>query len=143
MGKFIYVISKIGVSFILPILISVLAIVISVLSSCTKEGAPGTPGTNGNANVHTHTYTGSWIKTGSEYDLTINDPDITQDIINNGSVEAFYTLDNGTSWTSIPLTIGSVTIVYTYAVGRITIASTGGSSAPTPVLWKIVTIAGN
>lgn len=112
-------------------------------SSCTKEGAPGTPGSNGNANVHTHTYTGTWIKTGSEYDLTINDPDITQDIINTGSVTAFYTLDNGTSWTSIPLTIGSVTIVYTYAVGKITIASTGGSSAPTPTLWKIVTIAGN
>jgi hypothetical protein len=73
---------------------------ILLISSCGKDGAPGPQGPSGNANVHSSTFVvtnSQWQTTGTsgtDYEkfIDLNDPYITQDILDNGAVLVYCRL---------------------------------------------------
>jgi len=124
-----------------------LALMLTLLvgfNSCKKDddSAYQLKGNYGNADVLSKTFTGlQWVYAGSsEYDLTINDSRITQDVVDNGTVYCYMTTDNGASWVAIPMSISGVDIVYSYSLGRVDIGALGGSSAPSATTWKVVVL---
>ncbi len=71
---------------------------------CKKgdTGAPGTNGTNGNANVQSFTFTNQpWVNSYSEIDLSV--PAITQTILDKGAI-IVYCKDAGfgNPWVGVP-----------------------------------------
>jgi len=75
-------------------------IIIAILTSCKKgdtgpEGPAGKDGKDGNANVITSQITVSswtWYSTYGRYESNVTNTSITQDIIDNGAVMAYYVL---------------------------------------------------
>jgi len=81
-------------------------IIFAIFTSCKKEEGPqgpaGPAGADGNANVHTKTFTNvGWIQSGDEYFCDLIDTDITQDISDNGSVQVYCLLTTNT-WIQLP-----------------------------------------
>ena len=79
------------------------------IAGCTgpkgDAGPAGQNGANGNANVIDHTFSvSSWTWTASPgyWWAQWTDNDITQSILNTGSVNVFVSYNNGTSWNNIP-----------------------------------------
>ncbi len=106
--------------------LSVIAIITSfAFSSCVKDGPvgpqgpAGTNGTNGNANVTSLIYqvatSVNWsISSGSNpyYYANFQDNDLTQAIHDNGSVQVFFSIDNGTTYEAVPYTYVASTNYY-------------------------------
>ena len=86
-------------------------LLISTLGSCKKgdkgdTGAAGINGTNGNANVHASFLTipsNAWTYLSSNWEYYVNftDNDITQDVVDYGTVSVFL---SGNGWESLPYT---------------------------------------
>ena len=79
---------------------------ILLISSCGKDGAPGVAGPQGpagTANVHSSTFVvtnSQWQTTGTsgtDYEkfVDLNDPYITQDILDNGAVLVYWITNSG------------------------------------------------
>ena len=86
----------------------------AVLTGCTKEGPvgpAGANGTNGNANVTNQVFTlttSNWGSTSTNWYSNITYPNATATAL-LGSVQVYYSINNGTSWTAMPCTVyGSV-----------------------------------
>ena len=86
-------------------------ILIATLGSCKKgdTGAAGINGTNGNANVLANTLTvnpSDWHNSSAnwEYYVDFTDDQITQDVVDNGTVSIFFSVFSGTGWQAIPYT---------------------------------------
>ena len=74
------------------------------------QGATGNTGAQGNANVHVGTVSvgySNWTYNSSswEYYYNVSDNLITQDVVDNGTVEVFISADAGVSWNAIPTTL--------------------------------------
>ncbi|MCX6244870.1 MAG: hypothetical protein NTU98_09215 [Bacteroidetes bacterium] len=81
------------------------AAMILLFNSCSKDGATGPAGTNGNTNVHSKTFVvnpSDWNVNSTNLTRFLTDSAITQDIIDNGSVEMF--VNYGDSWRPLPFT---------------------------------------
>jgi len=99
------------------------AVVIALFFAGCK-GDTGAQGPQGNANVTGGTYAiTSWSDNSGDYYTEFSDPDLTADIQDGGAVEAFISIDNGGSWTSIPetyvSTLENAFWSYTYSVGAV------------------------
>jgi hypothetical protein len=94
-----------------------IAIAALSLTACTKEGKQGVPGTNGNANVlATNEFTtNSWVQNGATWGLALSAPDITQDIVNKGIVQAF--IKYGNEWWALPDQNGKNQTSFGFSVG--------------------------
>jgi len=85
-----------------------------LFAGCTgpagPQGAPGADGLNGNANVAHSFYTpyalgNPWANNGTFYYANLSDPNLTQNIQDQGATEVFLTIDGaGTTWTALPFT---------------------------------------
>jgi hypothetical protein len=102
---------------------------IALLYGCGKDGAvgpEGPQGPQGNANVlGSNALVIDWAynSTTNAYTDTIGAQDISQDIVNTGSVEVFY-LNNSTEWWPLPDTYGSTVTTYGFGVGYVSLQST-------------------
>ena len=110
----------------------------ATLGSCVKgdkgdtgaAGINGSNGINGNANVKSATITvtnSNWTYNSSawEYYCVLNNPTITQSIVDNGMVYGFIESSTGI-WRALPATINysntqSYTFTYTYYLGGVTL----------------------
>ena len=81
---------------------TLLAVMITV-NSCMK-GDTGPAGRDGNANVLSHQYIVTWTQSPPDYYCDINDPDITQDIVDYGLVEVYMSNGSG-GWIALPCTL--------------------------------------
>jgi hypothetical protein len=123
-----------------------------LLLSCKKgdTGPAGTPGTNGNANVHSSVFTVStWTlntATNVRY-ASIQDPDLTMAIQNNGLVEVY--LQSSNYWAGLPLTfVGTTneTLSFATTTGSVEIdiqKSDGTDPNPASQTFKIVCESSN
>lgn len=68
-----------------------------ILSGCQKESY-------GNTDITSDTYTVSWVFDDPSYKTTISEPQITQDIIDNGAVMVYKSNGNG-GWIALPYTL--------------------------------------
>ncbi len=141
------------------LIIALFAIASMLTTSCKKaeqgpKGDAGAPGTNGNANVKTTTvtvqpnqfyYTGGNIMANADIFWTT----ITQDIVSNGSVQA-YMLTATNTWAPMPITIynsGYQTLFdYSYTLNKVSISIAFSNlntiSVTQPITFKIVATAG-
>ena len=119
-------------------IMSATMLLLTTFASCQKgdtgaAGANGTNGTNGvdgNANVKSATITvtnSNWTYNSSawEYYCVLNNPTITQSIVDNGMVYGFIQSSTGI-WRALPATINysttqSYTYTYTYYLGGVTL----------------------
>jgi len=132
------------------ILISTL--LFSVLLSCTKTGPvgpAGTPGTNGNANVISNTYSvaaNGWTASTSIYFTQIAIPAITQAVLDKGTVQVFNGDFSNTFWAAMPYSTEDEELTYVIEPGKLTIIISKGTATlpPTPGLeqFKVVIIPG-
>ena len=119
------------------------------------KGDPGTDGTNGTdgvdgtdgvANIKTFTFfvdSATWNgPNGLSINNAINVPEITAEIVENGTVQVFQTEDNtspaSTTWRAMPYTNGVFSYSYSYNVGVIDLilTVTVNGSVPTLVAAK-------
>ena len=105
-----------------------LVLVIALLTiSCSKDGADGANGTDGNANViGTNAFTvSSWTSysSGSLWATSLSAEGITQSIVDKGIVSVFIQISSG-GWTAMPYTIGNTSWFYDFGVGFINIYKT-------------------
>lgn len=126
-------------------------------SACKKDntgpqGPAGTNGTNGNANVHSQTFVvnpSDWVVNSTNLTQFITDMDITQEIIDNGSVQMFIYF--GSIWWPLPHTNFSSTYSTTYSGSfysnefLIFVNRSDGAQPTVPgvaLTFKVVTIGG-
>ena len=139
--------------------ILVLLTVITLFSSCAKDGAPGPQGPQGNANVVAGNYDvkySAWsIYTPSQglwfYTVSVTDNDITPAIVSNGSVSAFISFDNNT-WYNLPYndfqtSTFFINYRFLYSAGVVSfdiVPSDGGAiTLYNDYYFKVVAIAGS
>ena len=145
-------------------LLSFAAGISMLLAGCTgPKGDTGPAGANGNANVIDHTYSVSmsnWTYVGSPYYYWYTqwtDADVSQSILNTGSVETFVSYNSGTSWNMVPYTevlSSTLTGIWTvnaalntmqinYSYSDATAHSDPNTEYGVPAIWfKVVCIAG-
>ena len=136
-----------------------------LLASCGQDGAPGAQGPQGpagNANVHSSTFvvTASQWQTsgtaGTDYEkyVDLNDPYITQDILDNGAVLVYWVTSSGIN-VQLPYQnvypAGSTPFIYqpsaTLGVATVEAYYTDWSAfnfnASSQIKFKVVTIDGS
>jgi hypothetical protein len=139
--------------------ILILLSVITLFSSCGKDGATGPQGPQGpqgNANVGSTTFNvdpSAWtyyISSLNYYEVTVNDPQISSDIVNNGAVSAFYSSDNinwiALPWNDLQSTTFSISYEYQYSVNSVSfliIPSDNGAITIPTLYYKAIAIAGS
>ena len=88
------------------------------------------PGNYGNANLVNTVFKGQLFQpiSGGNYELTLNEPSITQAVLNNSSVTVYIQGGGGpdtVSWYVLPATIQGANFTVSFGIGKITvIAST-------------------
>ncbi len=124
---------------------------------CQKgnTGPTGASGANGNTNVHSYTFTVNtldWLVAQKGYyyaDIPFSQ--ITQDIVDNGTVSMFYSLNStGTNWIALPSAIVTSTLSlyygFNYSLGNIRVyaenSTNGIITFPNPTYYKSVIISG-
>ena len=139
-------------------------LLLTTLGSCVKgdkgdtgdTGIAGTNGTNGNANVSASSVTlsqsdWSYDATNWDYYADLTYPKITQDVVDNGTVEVFLGDGAGTSWQSVPTTTyysstASYSFDYKYYLGGLTLFINLSSNVTFTTIanyqFKIVAIGG-
>jgi len=123
-----------------------------LISGCTKEivgpqGPAGQDGEDGNANIKTSNYSNlSWYDVNTTtIGVTLNVPNITQDIVNNGTIKVALSPD-ATYWMDLPRNWGTTTWWYTYTIGKVNIAIYAPSGVSNDLKYgyaKVTVIAGN
>jgi hypothetical protein len=115
-------------------------------------GPKGTPGVDGNANVHVRFYTASssdWVLSGSTYKIQLTNTDITQDVADYGAV-LVYQKSSSTNWELLPITVylsGTTTLSFStvYDVNAVAIFVNTNNSTPLypnfTIQYKFITIA--
>lgn len=139
-----------------------IAMVGMVFTGCSgedgSEGPAGVSGANGNANVIANTYT----KVGTDWsggNLTIDVPQLSKSIADNGSVAVYFTFDSLTtdtiSWEPLPYRfVGNVggantfiTMSYGFQIGEVSISarttSNGGVNFNQETNYRVVLIPSN
>lgn len=88
------------------LLFAATATLLNTFTGCQKEAGPqGEPGKDGNANVHSQTFTVSnWQYSEPTYYADINYSAITSDVINNGAVLVYFANGNG-GYSQLPITL--------------------------------------
>ena len=84
------------------LLLTLIALMITI-NSCIK-GDTGPAGRDGNANVLSQQFTVTWTQSPPDYYCDIFDSDITQAIVDYGSVEVFMSNGSG-GWIALPCTL--------------------------------------
>ena len=121
-------------------------IVAAGLSSCTKEGPvgkdgkDGADGRDGNANVYSTEitiYSQDWQNNNGIYGAGSQISQITQDVIDNGTVLAYYKDANNTYF-AIPY--GSLS--YSFTTGLIVFITTSQTFTQNTNIFKVVVIGG-
>ncbi len=129
-------------------LLFIFLIVAAGLSSCTKEGPAGkdgkdgADGRDGNANVQSSevtVYQNNWVMSNNIYFARFTNSTLTQELVNNGTVLAYYKASNNTF---IPLPIPQRGISYAFEVGAITFYTTDQSFTQNTNIFKVVLIGG-
>jgi hypothetical protein len=133
--------------------------ILGLFNSCAKDGAPGPTGPTGpqgptgNANVQSQTFTvTNWtLSSTPSYQASITDNEITQAILNNGTISAFWADGTG-GWIPLPVTVPTTTGIssQTWAVDfglntiDITVVNNDYSTPSNPgsQTFKIVATAG-
>ena len=125
-----------------------IATVMLIANGCTK-GDTGPAGRDGNANVLSRQFTVTWTQSPPDYFCDIYDPDITQAIVDYGSVEVY--MSNGSNgWIALPCTLpitSSYSSTYTpvHYLNGVTIWKTDTDMAqaadPGPKTFKVVCIS--
>lgn len=134
-------------------------ILISVFSSCTKEGKQGEPGTNGqngNSNVHSEILTaGSWVwdsGSGTRYSTWTGISSLTYDIASYGGVYLYQANSSNNGYFQLPITAPvSAGVVesdyYEYGQGTIVVYIQNSNltdpiaQIQNPAKYKLVTIS--
>jgi hypothetical protein len=137
-------------SFYLP----VISLAILLVSGCAKDtgvgprGPQGPQGPAGNANVvGTNSVTVNWTYDSgmNAYTSQINAGDITQDIVNIGSVQVF--IQYGTEWWVLPDIIGVNSTTFGYGVGYVSLINSNSDDStpayPTHSTFRVVIISAN
>ncbi len=116
---------------------------IALFGGCAKDGATGLQGPQGpagadgtNANITgTLPINVNWAYNSGTYTYTdtLVDADITQDIVNTGSVQVFA-LYNGVEWWILPDVNGKSVTTYGYSVGYVSLqcSDIDVNTTPTP-----------
>lgn len=119
----------------LSTLVTLVVIMISpILTSCKKgetgpagpAGAQGAAGANGTANIYVETATTtnlSWgfDNTTNSYFATYASSQITQAVVDNGTVQVFIGDGSGQQWAAMPYSYGITQFNYSYKLGQITV----------------------
>jgi hypothetical protein len=123
-----------------------------------EHGLQGVPGQDGNANVHSVTFSYTWASNDFPfYTYTLNCPtsNITSVIINDGAVLGYVSTNNGVNWNPITyyISLGANSHIYfrgsisdgNYAViiGRDDGGNVTSSLISSTIKVKVVTIAGS
>ena len=90
------------------------------------------PGNYGNASLVNTVFKGQLFQpiSGGNYELTLNDPSITQTVLNNSSVTVYIQGGGGpdtVSWYVLPATIQAATFTVSFGIGKVVIV---GSTEP-------------
>jgi hypothetical protein len=124
-------------------LMAVIAVV-TIFSSCTKQGPAGPPGPQGNANVQSFIFQSQSFTPGTVISLAV--PAITQRIIDSGAVIIYTRVTNVTetdSWTELPWTFESESIdPWVVSVGKATAVANFNSSSLASFDFKVTVIGG-
>lgn len=116
-----------------------------IVSSCKKDD----DSTYGNANIYSAQYTVTWTMEAPGYYCTMDDANITQDIVDNGIVEVYMSNDSD-GWVALPITIPvlstySSTFTPVHYLGGVTVwaydTDTEQSGDPGTTTFKIVCIS--
>lgn len=122
-----------------------------IIGSCKKDddSAYALKGSAGNANIYSTQYTVTWTLQAPGYYCTMEDVNITQDIVDNGIVEVY--MSNGSNgWIALPITIPvdssySSTFTPVHYLGGVTVwaydTDTQQSGDPGSTTFKIVCIS--
>lgn len=116
------------------------------------NGANGANGTNGNANVYgTNSFpvtSGNWTASSAntQWITVLNVPQITQAIVDKGTVSVFWYISNtsGSGWYALPISFGNVSVSYAMTLGQVGIiyASSGGAiTNPSGQTYRVVVIS--
>ena len=117
---------KIFYTFIMSILL--------IFSSCEGEdgdtGPQGAQGPAGNANVEAYTYTtnnSDWVSSnnGTMWTANLTATDITQEVVDGGSVQMFFGSSGG--WVAMPFALYDVEYNYAYGLQSTEISVTSGT----------------
>jgi hypothetical protein len=116
-----------------------------IVASCKKDDDSA----YGNAKIYSAQYTVTWTAEAPGYYCTIDDEYITQDIVDNGSVEVY--MSNGSDgWISLPMTLPisstySSTFTPVHYLGGVTVwaldTDTEQSADPGSTTFKVVCIS--
>jgi hypothetical protein len=131
-------------------LAAVVSAAMFMLNGCVKDayigpqGPQGSPGQDGNANViGTNPVTVGWTLDGSVYTSYLNVPDITQDIVNRGTVEVF--IKYGGEWWVLPDVIGINSTTYGFGVGYVSLVNSNADGSvpayPSASTFRVVVIS--
>ncbi len=116
------------------------AIIVSFLIGCKKDAVEGPRGPQGNANVHSQTFTvnaSDWYYFLGWSNVDIQVPFITDDIIATGAVLVYE--KSGSLTFAMPYTANGVDHRYIYYSGTVSILHTGTSTPSTT--FEVVAIS--
>lgn len=120
-------------------LLTLAVLALLVFTGCEKgpKGDPGNANVIGtNALIY---YPGDWTLTQSGLYVSIDAPDVTQDVVDYGTVMGYMQTQSNT-WMPMPLTIGNVTFTYSFYPGGIDVDVVGTSTMATAVSFRFVII---
>jgi hypothetical protein len=142
-----------------PRFIAPLVFLLILVSSCTKVGPAGAPGPQGpagaqgpegNANAQTvifPTTSANWGNSFGNWVVTLSIPQLTQSIIDKGSVTVYWGQNSNS--TSLPFALGPIDYMYYITLGQINIQVTQAGSylfsnpaTLSPVTFKVEIIPG-
>lgn len=135
------------------IIIGAYVLTVLMFDACTKakDGAPGAQGPQGNANVGYAIYNvaaSDWGLTSPIYHVTLNAPQVTQDILNKGAVLVYANVSGSSvqlPYTYYPTATYSETWQPTFTLGQVEISITDSDltnpAAPGAYTFKVVVIA--
>ncbi len=117
-------------------LVLIIAALITLTVSC-KKGEDGAPGKDGNANVLTVVFTNQTFNYSTTPALMdLGDADITQDVLDRGSVSVYARGTGITSeWIMLPSVSGELDV--SYSVNHVKLSTTSGWA---PIDVKVVVI---
>ncbi|HYV91862.1 MAG TPA: hypothetical protein VE978_08765 [Chitinophagales bacterium] len=120
-------------------LVAVLFSFCAIASFHSCQGPEGPPGLNGVANIITYNITTnssswSWDGTNDLYYTDVQIPDITQSVIDAGTVQAFYSNSDFSYFIALPSTESLLWIGYSYflGIGEIDYGLTDGTQPANP-----------
>ena len=129
-----------------------LAIVAGVLSSCKKKTTEGPAGKDGNANVHSFTFSttsSAWTLNNKTYNATFTLESIDASILSSGTVNVFLGDGTGSRWTAMPVTQQGIQYNYSISIHTVGVGMSSASDANPPLSnpgvqqFRVIVISGS